>query len=242
MGNAISEASGALLMQIGITCRDLISISPNCIPHPCSLSLESTSTTEGHRQGPEGIMGEPSPPPSLTALRSASAPSLSRLPSRKEAADDSWASGLTLDNGGMPSPKCVMAFLEGVELTTLNLDENIEAVAASEDVPATISAQLELLTSSECNVVQAATTLTEMIQRDHAVQEAIRIAGGIRSAVFLLKLGQAAGNPRIVKAASRLLVHLARGNARNQDKIAPSNPKPVTVSLASALISSLTPT
>ena len=87
-----------------------------------------------------------------------------------------------------------------------------------------------------------ATTLTEMIQRDHAVQEAIRIAGGIRSAVFLLKLGQAAGNPRIVKAASRLLVHLARGNARNQDKIAPSNPKSVTVSLASALISSLTPT
>ena len=187
-------------------------------------------------------MGEPSNPPIFTALRSASAPSSSRLSSRKEVADDSWASGLTLDSHGMPSPKCVMAFLEGVELTTLNLDENIEAVAASEDVPATISAQLELLTSSECNVVQAATTLTEMIQRDHAVQEAIRIAGGIRSAVFLLKLGQAAGNPRIVKAASRLLVHLARGNARNQDKIAPSNPKPVTVSLASALISSLTPT
>ena len=187
-------------------------------------------------------MGEPSNPPIFTALRSASAPSSSRLSSRKEVADDSWASGLTLDNGGMPSPKSIMAFLEGVELTTLNLDENIEAVAASEDVPATISAQLELLTSSECNVVQAATTLTEMIQRDHAVQEAIRIAGGIRSAVFLLKLGQAAGNQRIVKAASRLLVHLARGNARNQDKIAPSKSKPVTVSLTPTLISSLTPT
>ena len=189
-----------------------------------------------------GSMADPSPPPSLTALRSSSAPSSSRLSSRKEVADDSWASGLTLDSHGMPSPKCVMAFLEGVELATLNLDENVEAVAPAEDVPATISSQLELLTSSECNVVRAATTLTEMIQRDHAVQEAIRIAGGIRSAVFLLKLGQAAGNPRIVKAASRLLVHLARGNARNQDKIAPSNPKPVTVSLASALISSLTPT
>ena len=190
--------------------------------------------------GPLGIMVEPSPPPSLTSLRSASAPS--RLSSRKEVADDSWASGLTLDSDGMPSPKSVMAFLEGVELTTLNLDENVEAVAAAEDVPATISAQLELLTGSECNVVRAATTLTEMIQRDHAVQEAIRIAGGIRSAVFLLKLGQAAGNPRIVKAASRLLVHLARGNARNQDKSAPSNPKHVSVSLTSALISSLTPT
>ena len=186
-----------------------------------------------------GSMADPSPPPSLTALRSSSAPSSSRLSSRKEVADDSWASGLTLDSHGMPSPKCVMAFLEGVELATLNLDENVEAVAPAEDVPATISSQLELLTSSECNVVQAATTLTEMIQRDHAVQEAIRIAGGIRSAVFLLKLGQAAGNPRIVKAASRLLVHLARGNARNQDKIAPSNPKPVTVSLTSTLISSL---
>ena len=180
----------------------------------------------GHLEGPHGIMGEPSNPPIVTALRRASAPSSSRLSSRKEVADDSWASGLTLDSDGMPSPKSVMAFLEGVELTTLNLDENVEAVVAAEDVPATISAQLELLTSSECNVVRAATTLTEMIQRDHAVQEAIRIAGGIRSAVFLLKLGQAAGNPRIVKAASRLLVHLARGNARNQDKSAPSNPKP----------------
>ena len=185
-------------------------------------------------------MGEPSNPPIFTALRSASAPSSSRLSSRKEVADDSWASGLTLDSDGMHTPKCVMAFLEGVELATLNLDENVEAVAPAEDVPATISAQLELLTGSECNVVRAATTLTEMIQRDHAVQD--RIAGGIRSAVFLLKLGQAAGNPRIVKAASRLLVHLARGNARNQDKIAPSNPKPVTVSLTSTLISSLIPT
>lgn len=155
----------------------------------------------------------------LTALRSPSAPSSSRLSSRKEVADDSWASGLTLHADPMPSPKCVMAVLEGVELAPINLDENIEAVVAAEDVTVSISAQLELLTGSECNVVRAATTLTEMIQRDHAAQEAIRIAGGIRSAVFLLKLGQAAGNPRIVKAASRLLVHLARGNARNQDEI-----------------------
>jgi len=189
----------------------------------------------------------------LTALRSPSAPSSSRLSSRKEVADDSWASGLTLHADPMPSPKCVMAVLEGVELAPINLDENIEAVVAAEDVTVSISAQLELLTGSECNVVRAATTLTEMIQRDHAAQEAIRIAGGIRSAVFLLKLGQAAGNPRIVKAASRLLVHLARGNARNQDKSAPEarhrvpNPNPnaslkPNPNLAPNLAPNLTPT
>lgn len=122
------------------------------------------------------------------------------------------------------SPKGIMTSLEGVELATLNLDEAREAVVATNDVTTTISAQLELLSGSECKVVGAAATLTEMIQRDQTVQEEIRTAGGIRSAVFLLKLSQAAGNQRIGNAASRLLLHLARDNVRNQDEISTSEP------------------
>ena len=166
-------------------------------------------------------MAAPFRPPVLTPLRSSSVPS-SRPTSRKDVADDVWASMwstglLTLDSAGMPSPKSIMTSLEGVELATLNLDEDVEAVVAADAVTTTISAQLELLSGSECNVVGAAAILTEMLQRDHhlgqAVQEEIRTAGGVRSAVFLLKLSQTAGNQRIANAASRLLLHLARDNA-----------------------------
>ena len=171
------------------------------------------------------IMPEPSVPPTPHALSSSSAP-LSRATSRKEVADDLWetlwASGLMRHEAG--SPKGIMTSLEGVELATLNLDEDREAVMATEDVTTTIAAQLELLSGSECDVVGAAATLTEMIQRDQTVQEEIRTAGGIRSAVFLLKLSQTAGNQRIGNAASRLLLHLARDNARNQDEISTFEP------------------
>ena len=170
-------------------------------------------------------MPEPSAPPTPHALSSSSAP-LSRATSRKEVADDLWetlwASGLMRHEAG--SPKGIMTSLEGVELATLNLDGDREAVMATEDVTTTIAAQLELLSGSECDVVGAAATLTEMIQRDQTMQEEIRTAGGIRSAVFLLKLSQTAGNQRIGNAASRLLLHLARDNARNQDEISTFEP------------------
>ena len=183
--------------------------------------------------GAAGIMAGPAVPPILTAIRSSSAPS-SRPTSRKEVAERWLNSCLgTLDSAGMPSPKGIMTSLEGVELATFDLDEDLEAVEC-EDVTTTIFAQLELLSGSECNVVGAAATLTDMIQQDQAVhdqavqeaardlampsavQDLIRTAGGIRSAVFLLKLSQTAGNQRIATAASRLLLHLARDNARNQ--------------------------
>ena len=69
-------------------------------------------------------------------------------------------------------------------------------------------------------VVRLSVRLVELIQHDGtATQEGIRAAGGVRSAVFLLKLSQAAGNHGIASAASRLLLHLARDNPGNQDEI-----------------------
>ena len=127
-----------------------------------------------------------------------------------------WASDLPLDSTGMPSPKSIMTSIESV--ATLNLDGDVDE-GASLDTAAMISVQLELLSGSECNVISATATLTEMIRQDRAIQEEIRTAGGVRSAVFLHKLSQTTGNQRIANASSRLLLHLARDNPRNQDEL-----------------------
>ena len=84
---------------------------------------------------------------------------------------------------------------------------------------ATVGSQCMLLTQAPEQVVSASARLVEMIDHDPTAQEEIRTAGGVRSAVFLLKLSQAAGNQRVANATSRLLLHLARDNSRNQDEI-----------------------
>lgn len=68
-------------------------------------------------------------------------------------------------------------------------------------------------------VVTASARLVETIEHDPAAQDRIAAAGGLRSAVFLLKMSQAAGNQRIASAASQLLLQLARDHPGNQDEI-----------------------
>ena len=89
------------------------------------------------------------------------------------------------------------------------------------DVPGatTFSLLFSLLSRTPEQIVSASARLVDMIKHDSASQEGIRTAGGVRSAVTLLKLSQTAGNQRIANAASRLLLHLARDNPRNQDEI-----------------------
>ena len=76
-------------------------------------------------------------------------------------------------------------------------------------------AQLELQPEQ---VVSATARLVEMIEDDPPAAQEIRTAGGVRQAVFLLKLSQAAGDQGIASAASRLLLHLAQDEI-NQDEI-----------------------
>ena len=82
-----------------------------------------------------------------------------------------------------------------------------------------IQVQVELLSGCECSVLSAAARLAEMITHSPQAKEGIRFAGGVRSAVFLLKLSQTAGNLRITNAASLLLLRLARDSPRVQDDI-----------------------
>ena len=68
-------------------------------------------------------------------------------------------------------------------------------------------------------VVSASARLIELLDQAAALQDGIAREGGLRSAVFLLKMSVAAGNQRIASAASQLLIHLARDNPANQDEI-----------------------
>ena len=94
------------------------------------------------------------------------------------------------------------------------------------------SLQVELLSGTPDQIVSASASLVAMIKHDAASQEGIRAAGGLRSAVTLLKLSQTAGNQRIANAASRLLLHLARDNPKNQDEIQGLNGIPCLVDVA----------
>lgn len=75
------------------------------------------------------------------------------------------------------------------------------------------------LSGTPVQVVSASARLVEAIEHDPGQQDGIATAGGLRSAVFLLKMSQAAGNQRIASAVSQLLLHLARDNPGNQDEI-----------------------
>ena len=68
-------------------------------------------------------------------------------------------------------------------------------------------------------VVSASARLIVLLDKAAALQDGIAREGGLRSAVFLLKMSVAAGNQRIASAASQLLLHLARDNPANQDEI-----------------------
>ena len=68
-------------------------------------------------------------------------------------------------------------------------------------------------------VVSASARLIELLDQAACLQDGIAREGGLRSAVFLLKMSVAAGNQRIASAASQLLIHLARDNPANQDEI-----------------------
>lgn len=58
-----------------------------------------------------------------------------------------------------------------------------------------------------------------LLDQAAALQDGIAREGGLRSAVFLLKMSVAAGDQRIASTASQLLIHLARDNPANQDEI-----------------------
>ena len=116
--------------------------------------------------------------------------------------------------------------------------QSVESLDLDEvEVATTIPIQLGLLSGCEYSVLAAAARLTEMIQHDAAAQEDIRTAGGVSSAVFLLKLSQRAGNQRMAHAASRLLRHLARDNARNQYEIRTLEAIPCLVDLVLSITS-----
>ena len=109
---------------------------------------------------------------------------------------------LTPESAGMPSPTAIRR---------ANTDVT--------ESPTAFSLQVELLSRTPEQIMSASARLVSMIRNDTACQEGIRTAGGVRSAVTLLKLSQTAGNQRLINAASRLLLHLARDNPRNQDEI-----------------------
>jgi hypothetical protein len=75
------------------------------------------------------------------------------------------------------------------------------------------------LSGTPSQVVSASARLVEAIAHDPDAAHGIATAGGLRSAVFLLKMSQAAGNQRVASAASQLLLHLARDSPGNQDEI-----------------------
>ena len=68
-------------------------------------------------------------------------------------------------------------------------------------------------------VVSASARLIALLDKAASLQDGIAREGGLRSAVFLLKMSVAAGYQRIASAASQLLTHLARDNPANQDEI-----------------------
>ena len=112
------------------------------------------------------------------------------------------SSNPTPESAGMPSPTAIKR---------ANTDPT--------ESPTAFSLQVELLSRTPEQIMSASARLVSMIKHDTACQEGIRTAGGVRSAVTLLKLSQTAGNQRLTNAASRLLLHLARDNPRNQDEI-----------------------
>ena len=103
--------------------------------------------------------------------------------------------------------------------TAITSPKSIMSARHEVDSAAAISVQVELLSRAPEQAVSAAVRLTEMVERDRAALEEIRTAGGVRSAVFLLKLSQMAGHQRIANATSRLLLYLTRDCPRNQDEI-----------------------
>ena len=95
------------------------------------------------------------------------------------------------------------------------LASHSKSTVTAAQVVVDLVAQLELQPEQ---VVDASARLVEVIEHDPPAAQEVRTAGGVRQAIFLLKLSQAAGDQRIASAASRLLLHLARDKI-NQDEI-----------------------